>query len=241
MTIKKKIIHIVAILILVIIGLLIYIYPQLDTNMKTKILDTHLQFNQDSRLSRFELSKIIELNLSNSNIENIKNLKLANNIKKLYLDRNPIKDINELKYLNKLEVLDLSKIEGLKYDSLSSLSNLRELYILLANIDDLSQIKTYQIKKLIISGNNIQNLNNIGKFKKLEVLYIDNNKIESIKNLNVLNKLELLDIRANNIKDYSVLLEMKSLKTLIIDKEQIEVFSKLDGFDNVEYEVVVEN
>lgn len=152
---------------------------------------------------------------------------------------------------------------NINYNELLLFKNLKEIIITDINVDSslynvLSNLKINKIsfincyledfkyfnnnlEYLYFSNCEIENINEIGKFNKLNSLYLDevNNinldyllNIRNIKNISFLNtlvfneerlitldKIENLCLSGTNIKNIDTLTENETLKTLVIDKE----------------------
>ena len=141
-----------------------------------------------------------ELDLSNKNIGN-EGLQILcglnfSNLKKLYLYKNEILDINVLEkaIFEKLEILSLG-------------------YNKISDINVFEKINFKELKELYLNDNNISNINKLENLscEKLEILSLGHNKIEDISVLEKMNVIELkeLYLYENKIIDINVLENVK--------------------------------
>lgn len=148
---------------------------------------------------------------------------------------------NELLLFKNLEeiVITNTNIDNSLYNVLSNL-NVKKITFLNCTLEDFKYFKN-NLEYLSFNNCDIDNINEIGKFNKLDSLYLDevNNinldylpNIRNIKNLSFLNtevfneeklitldKIENLCISGTNIKNIDTLAENDTLKVLVIDKE----------------------
>ena len=170
-------------------------------------------------------------------------------LKELYLYRNNIKDIKELKNakFNKLEKLYLyyNKISDINILEKVNFKELKQLGLLKNKISDIKVLENVDFKELEIldlSENLITDITVLEKvnFKDLKQLYLRNNNISDIKVFqNVkFNNLEILCLSENKISDINILekVNFRKLEELYLrdnNISEIEVFLN-DNFDKLE-------
>ena len=91
-------------------------------------------------ISRYALSAITELWISESGIQDLTGLEHCVNLERLGLDGNNISDISALARLSNLEYLNLGKTSASDISSLADLTNLQKLYLNDNNISDISSL-----------------------------------------------------------------------------------------------------
>ena len=166
-------------------------------------------------------NELIKLNLSNNHIKDINALKSVkfDSLEKLYLNDNEIKNIKVLKYceLNKLKELNLS-YNYIQDINILEISNFNNLEILRLNNNKISDIKVLEICN----------------FKELKELYLNNNKITRLDRLGRWNfkKLKILNISHNKISDIDILnncsfVELKKLDLSHNNISDIKVLAKV--------------
>ena len=174
-------------------------FPQLKDLYMSK--DGYGKATKDINVFEY-LTNLEELEMSCTNSENIDFLKNCVNIKKLNIDLNgrysegsKVQNIDALKYLTKLEELDISvpkdvKIEGgesFSYEGLSYCKKLKNLIIssddatnLLANLKSCSALEKLDLKSnsefnIKLSTSNFYGIN---KFDKLKRVNLDDTRIK---------------------------------------------------------------
>ncbi len=116
------------------------------------------------------------------------------------------KTLDDLKQLFNLEYLDLSNTQLSNILALSSLKNLRVLYLQRNNLTDIQALKD---------------------LTKLEILSINGNKISNISALTSMTELKELYIRENLITDYSPIANKKTIQILYLNGNKSKDYSKL--------------
>lgn len=126
------------------------------------------------------LQEISQLDLSTSQISDVRPLQSLDNLVELKLINNRITDITPLQSLNNLEVLDLS-------------------YNQISNIAPLSSLTNLEV--LNLSFNQVQQVNSLQSLMNLNELNLTNNQVSDITPLKPLDRLIYLFIRDNPIDD----------------------------------------
>ncbi|MBM7835573.1 leucine-rich repeat domain-containing protein [Clostridium sardiniense] len=203
-----------------------------DSNLK-KALNNKIDPNRPNikNLTKEELESFKEdLDLSNLNIESIEGLQYCKNLKRLYLNKNKISDLNPLKDLTSLQTLSLSE-NNIK--DLSGLKNLKNLNLLnlsnniLVNIDELYNLKELEV--LILMNNNISDLTPLTNLLKLNYLILGKNKITDLIPIKNLEQLEMLNLGDNNISNINDIKNLSKLETLILENNFIEDITPLEN------------
>jgi internalin A len=131
-----------------------------EAGKTVSILLTHVK-TVDCKQANSRLKNLTSLNLSDKQISDIQVLGSLNHLTSLNLTNNKIADLRPLRNMTKLKKLILTKNKigsanvGDHLEPISALYELRELYLdqnELGNIDTLSKLR---LKKLKVSGNNI--------------------------------------------------------------------------------------
>ncbi|WP_286927327.1 leucine-rich repeat domain-containing protein [Flavobacterium sp. UBA4197] len=144
-------------------------------------------------------------NAHNNIFEIPKEISKLKNLKKLIvggswnytLRREPwrIKNIDNLKTLKKLEILNVSNNQIEDISCLTKLSNLTELYV---NNNKIVKFPSYQ------------------SLEKLIALNVSNNRISALDFIKNLKSIRLIDLHSNNLNDISILSELVSKEVKII-------------------------
>ncbi|ACB85134.1 leucine-rich repeat domain-containing protein [Natranaerobius thermophilus] len=159
-----------------------------------KELEIHSYKIED--LGFLNLEDLQKLSLVKNDIKNIKPLRNLRDLEELTLGINPIENINALAELDNLEELNLGGTEVTDVSALSELDDLEVLQISNSNISDLFPLK------------NLENL---------RVLSANSNPISDISPLSSLEELEELDLGGTHVQDITPLKGLSKLKVLNLD------------------------
>jgi Leucine-rich repeat (LRR) protein len=143
------------------------------------------------------------LGLQNLGITSLNGIFLDDNLEKLYLGDNKIKEIDRLSSLINLHYLYMWNNEINDIKGLSSLTNLRELFLSYNQIKDITELSSLtNLQKLYLSHNKIKEICGLSSLTNLQLLTLDNNEVKDIENLNTLTNLQTLALFNNQIPDY---------------------------------------
>ncbi|MFX1390765.1 MAG: leucine-rich repeat domain-containing protein [Promethearchaeota archaeon] len=180
-----------------------------------------------------------EFNLSNKNIDDIKNLKNLENftyLEKLNLNYNQITQIQGLDKLVNLKALYL---QGNRIKKIENLLNLKSLEFVYLNNNKILEIEgvdgLYKLKSLILFDNFLSEIKNLKGLPKLEVLNLRNNQIKEIKGLEKLSSLRRLDISNNNIEEIKGLKKLTKLEFLDLSYNKINEIKGLANLRNLKF------
>lgn len=120
------------------------------------------------------------------------------------------KTLNDLKQLTNLEYLDLDNTKLTNVSPLSTLKNLRVLYLYGNSIKDISPLKGLtKLEILSINSNKVSNISSISGMTQLTELYIRTNAITDFSPVAKLQKLNILYLKGNKSTNYSKLQTVK--------------------------------
>jgi Leucine-rich repeat (LRR) protein len=100
------------------------------------------------------------------------------------------------------------------------------------NTDFLSSLK--ELKELYLENNKITDISSLSSLTQLQTLYFNYNRITDISSLSSLTKLENLDLAINQITDISSLFSLAQLKELSLANNQITDISSLSSLTKLE-------
>jgi internalin A len=163
-------------------------------------------------LTKFKLKY---LNISETGISNLKDLKSFPDLIYLCLGKSPIYNFNEISFLTNLEQLYIYSTPS--FFDLQPISNLTKL------------------KYLWCSDCSIREITPIKGLKKLEKLDLQDNKITYIDALRNLKKLEHLNIYSNDIYNNTPLCRLVNLKSIDISYNRIYDLTPFSNLVNLEY------
>lgn len=147
-------------------------------------------------LTRDDLGKVKELDLSGKSLSDLSPLAGLTEIKSLYLNNNPLSDIASLSDLRDLWALSLNRCQLV---DLTPLKNLNGLVYL--NLDN----------------NQIRDLAPVAGLKGLEIIGLSGNQIIDLTPLGGFEKVYHLELADNHITNLSPLADLISLKYLSLD------------------------
>ncbi|MHA1898141.1 MAG: leucine-rich repeat domain-containing protein [Promethearchaeota archaeon] len=204
--------------------------------------DQNPEQKQDSGVAK-SLYNIRFLNLSENQIEEIKNLEVFAGLKYLNLKWNSIYKIRNLEKLTKLKclILDNNKISSIceSEGDYNPFKGLRELEYLSMNNNlletpnkkDFGPLENLKI--LLLNDNSIGSLEFVQALEKLEVLHLDGNMINLMAYLNKLRNLKYLSLAHNQIKEISNLENLPQLQVLDLSYNQISELKNLEALINL--------
>lgn len=194
-------------------------------------------FDDSQKIIMVKIENVTELNLSNSNISDISELKYFVSLKKLYLSKNEIVDVTPLSALKCLSRLELDD-NKININTISSLYNNEDFNLNLSgnNITDISALRNLtNLSILSLKKNNITNINPIANLTNLKSLDINENQISDISPLANLKKLKILKINKNIIEDLSPLTSLIKLEDLYLNDNKIKDISSLASLIKLKY------
>lgn len=177
-----------------------------------KAINERLFQDEYTPVTRYKMSQVKELDLSELEVENLEGLQYCENLENLNLANSKTKDFKVISNLKNLKVLDLSNNNISDISILNNLTSLTKLYLKNNNINDVS---------------NLKNLN------KLTVLNLERNKISNISSLEGLSSLTNLNVGSNNISDISVVKNLTNLKYFRGSQNKITDISPLGKLKNL--------
>ncbi|WP_039457307.1 leucine-rich repeat domain-containing protein [Candidatus Jidaibacter acanthamoebae] len=189
--------------------------------MKSVVLDfSNKNISDKSILKYLPLNdpSIIELDLSDNELTQIKFIQNFPQIEILNLSGNNLSSKTDLKTLNKLE-------------------NLSELYLRQNQIPSIAFLKNSRLKILDLTEIGLKSIKGIGQLSSLEELYLTSNSISDISELKNLRNLKILSISDTKVDDLTVLTELPKLREVnLTDLEDLTPSSLrvLNGSSSIE-------
>lgn len=171
-------------------------------------------------------------------LNDISDITLLKNLKRLYISCTSLADISPLASLTQLEELRLSSnIYLADISPLANLTNLRgELSLWRNDISDLSPLANlYGIDKLTISSNNITDLTPLSNLTNLTYINLYKNQVWDITPLEGLVNLTYLQLNENEIYDLTPIAGLYQLEELRIQNNNIEDIRVLYYLPNLQY------
>lgn len=147
------------------------------------------------------LSSLINLrllNLSESQIKDIKFLSSLTNLEELYLISNQIKDVAPLSRLTKLQHLHIYNNQIEDITAVAALTKLQILFLSNNQINDVTPLSPLtNLQELELSDNQITDVTPLSSLQNLLVLKLSSNEIQDITPLSSLTNLQILKLYNN--------------------------------------------
>jgi internalin A len=164
------------------------------------------------------------------NIKSLKGLKkLISVSQKKLSDLSPLKDLQELKYLDVIST-QVSNLSPLK-----NLYQLKELYASDTQVSDLSFLKDLkQLRQLWIGNSLVRDLSPLKNLQQLQKLYVNETQVSDLSPLKNLQQLQRLNIRNTQVSDLSPLKDLQQLQELNIKDTQVSDLSPLKDLQQLQ-------
>lgn len=214
--------------------------------------------NLHTNLCKLNIESIL---INKCNIKSAKILSEMKGLKKITIVDSEIKDFDitneSVDYLSIYnsniefnQICKLTELTELYYRSckqynpfencnLSVLNNLKKLFILNLNDNNINSIDDLPFFENLISLdiglNNIVYINSLQKYEKLKYVYINSNQITDIDDLKN-NSIKYLNASNNNISNIMIIESFKELELLNIKNNPIKVLPNLLNLKNLDYE-----
>lgn len=169
------------------------------------------------------LTKLIRVEIPNSNISDFAFLSALNNLQYLDLSRNHVTDLQYLAYLPNLQNLSLEYEEPNYISDITPIRFLRHL------------------RNLSLQGNKVTDISPLGEAGGIEYLNIRDNRIGSLAPLSNLPNLAGFNASINMINDLSPLANLTKLSSVSINSNRINNMDVLRGLPNLSYVSLIGN
>lgn len=192
--------------------------------------------------------KLNGCNLTDADLEYIKNINACYNGLKLELKNNNLENVMALGQIAGLTILDLSDNKRIKLSTIPIVNELSLNDCDLTNIDELnmpkktisignnqisniSKIINSNLKSINLSYMNIDDASIFANMKSLEKINLSGNK--NITNLNTLNNLKEIELEDCNITNVEMLTHLNKLEKLNLKNNNIEEYKSLLQINNL--------
>lgn len=186
-----------------------------------------------------EMKGLKKITIVDSEIKdfNIKNETI--NYLSIYNSNIQFNQLSELTELTELYYRSCKQYNPFENSNLSVLNNLKKLFILNLNENNINSIDDLPFFENLISldigSNNIHNINSLQKYKKLKYIYLNSNQITDIDDLKN-NSIKYLNASNNKISNIMIIETFKELEVLNIKNNPIKVLPNLLNLKNLDYE-----
>jgi Leucine-rich repeat (LRR) protein len=209
-----------------------------DLQFLTSLIEIELSDNSITDLKPFSgLINLSSLHLSNNEISDLTPISTLNNLTELDIDNNPVSDISPIFALSNLTRLGLTSMHNITdFSFISKFSSLKYLFINENDIRDIHFLSELtNMETLYLIANQIEDISYVSNLINLYDLQLAENQIADISPLSNLTNLAWLNLMNNQITDISPLSHLSNLTGLFLGDNQIEDVSCLANLTNLTY------
>jgi Leucine-rich repeat (LRR) protein len=199
---------------------------------KISIIDSNIEEYDILDKIKIEYIKIYSSNIDINTISN------NTNLMELYYRYNKLNELPNLSALQKLQILTISNNNIKNINQVKELINLKILNISNNEIESLEPLYRLRNLEYIYADNNkIKNIICINNLKKIKYLNLSSNPLENIDDIIYFTELETLKIKNTTIRLLPNLLELKNIdyNSLEIDWNNIDKINGMKGFSLIKH------
>ena len=184
-----------------------------------------------------DLSQLHSLLVSHNEITDASGLQYLTDLDELGIDRNPVKDLDELLRGKNLRYLSVSAGQIRDFSMLKDMEDLDYLYVYDEKDLDLSALSSLkEVQRLRLDSCGISDLSFLRDRTDIEYLYLNNNQISDLSALAELKKLKTLNLENNLVTDLSPLSGLTNLNNLYLNENaDLSDLTPLKGLKNLRY------
>ncbi len=198
-----------------------------DSNLQRAVKEA-LNLPNDSQVTAQDMRQLTGLNAQNTGIESLDGLEYATDLRRLWVNNNPLSDLSPISNCSKLEDLGIGGCGISDISALQGLVNLIGVNIGGNSIHDLQPLKPLiNLEHLLIYQNPVSDITPLVNLRKLIRLWAWNCQITDISALQYLSELTELNLAGNQIVDIAPLVDLTELTTLLLDSNNIADVSPL--------------
>jgi Leucine-rich repeat (LRR) protein len=180
------------------------------------------------------LTSLIELNLSGTQINDISALANLTSLIELNLSGTEVNDISALANLTSLIELNLARMEVNDISALANLTNLTTLYLSGTQVNDISALANLtNLTTLYLGWTEVNNISALANLTNLTKLYLGWTEVNNISALANLTSLTYLNLSGTQVNDISALANLTSLTELHLSGMQVNDISVLSNLTNL--------
>ena len=209
-----------------------------DNNLKSAVTDqVRTQLGISGEITVGDAMKVQKLDLTNSAVSDLSDLRYFVGLTSLELGNNFITDISALSNLRKLQNLNLEQNSIEDVTPLSGLTRLKELDLNENSIEDISCLSELtQLTMLDIRSNYIGDISALKNMTQMKELYMSsNNDIYDLSPLSDMPSLWYLSFKDTAVTDLSPLRRDTALTTLVMSLTNVTDISVIDNFNGLGY------
>ena len=145
----------------------------LKTFISKKIISVDLSFSQIDNLNPLKiLSRLKSLTIMNTSVENLTPIAKLTNLQELNLFESNVQSLVDLKRLRNLKILHFNTLQSVDRDIVANMHKLEELSFSIKSGDLRFLEKLTQLKKLILVDSNPNDISALFKLKNLQYLIL---------------------------------------------------------------------
>ncbi len=181
--------------------------------------DTIISFNQFSVESLKRLITKTSLDLSNSKqLQNLSALKKFSKLQNLDISNSSVTDISDLRNISSLKKLEMGRTEITDINALKYCIDMEELYLNNSLVKDLNVIENFPgLKKLYLKSTPISDIKSFLQLTELEVLQLSNTSVSDLNPLGNSHNLRRLSADSSLIADLNSLINLKALEVISVN------------------------
>lgn len=190
----------------------------------------------DGPLGAEQASVVHALDLRSAGVESLEGLECFDELERLNLDHNRIRDLAPLAGLSKLVELKVPYNQIANLTPLATLPQLARLMLDDNQVRDLSALaQLTQLGELSISNNRARDLSPLARLVGLEKLELSRNRILELSPLESLTNLESLGVGSNCIADLKPIASLRKLRNLNVTFNYVASVAPLGAMTQLEY------
>ena len=175
-----------------------------------------------------ELTELVSLDISGTNVNDFTPLRNANKLKVLKAGNTRIDDLMPLKYDLMIDELDVSNTEVSDLSVLTSLRRLEKLNCSYTQVDNLQPIQNCpNLTYLFAEGSKIQNIQVVNNLEYIVSLNVNNTSIRDLTPVSKLTALQSLKIAGTGVSSLEALRDLHELNELYCSNTKIRDLSPL--------------
>ena len=204
------------------------LYAQLKTLSQTQHIDVSDVKTITTLDPLAELSDLVTLDISGTNVNDFTPLRNANKLKVLRAADTRINDLMPLKYDLMLEELNIANTDVEDLSTLEVLNRLEKLNIDNTPINNILVLEHCpELTYFSAEGCRINNLATIGKLDKLVALNVSNTRVKDLTPIGNLKALQSLKISSTGVSSLKALGELENLKELFCSNTSVSDLTPL--------------
>lgn len=204
------------------------VYSQIEKFKSIKKIDISNSILIGNLQPLAEITKLEEINISNTLIDDLSPLRNLNNLEKINCSGTPLNNMEALRYSSALKEINISFTPTENIDVLSNLKSLESLNISFTQIDNFTPLENLpNLRLLNISGLSIAQNSGLEKLINITSLIAVATSFSDFDELKTLQKLQHLNIDSSNLISFAALSNLAELSVLQANNSNISNLNSL--------------